>query len=38
MFPNDLRRIVGARIFPTGDVNRIEIISTGDNLRDRLIG
>jgi hypothetical protein len=27
MFPNDLRRIVGARIFPAGDRDRIEIMS-----------
>ena len=27
MFPNDLRKIVGARIFKSGDKDRIEIMS-----------
>ena len=27
MFPNDLRQIVGARIFKSGDKDRIEIMS-----------
>ena len=30
MFPTDLRQIVGARIFKSGDKDRIEIVSARD--------